>query len=69
MKSNLGTTDRIVRIVLAIAIVYLYATGQINGTALTVLGIIGAALFLTSLVGFCPAYYPFKFSTKKAESK
>lgn len=65
MKQNMGTADRVIRVILGIVIVILYVTGSISGTAAIVLGIIAIAFFLTSLVGFCPVYAPLKISTKK----
>lgn len=67
MKSNVGTTDRILRVLAAIVIAVLYFTGQIEGAVGIILGIVAVILVLTSLVSFCPIYFPFKFSTKKAE--
>ena len=67
MKSNVGTTDRIVRVLAAIVIAVLYFTGLIEGAVGIILGIVAIILVLTSLVSFCPIYFPFKLSTKKAE--
>jgi len=67
MKKNMGTADRIIRTILAIVIAVLYFTKQITGTAAIVLGIIAIVFLLTSLVSFCPAYVPFKISTRKKE--
>jgi len=71
MKKNMGTIDRIIRIILAIVIAVLYFTHSINGTAAIILGIIAIIFLLTSLIGVCPAYIPFKISTicKKEEKK
>ena len=65
MKKNMGSADRIVRILAAVIIAVLYFTGQISGTLAIVLGIVAVAFFLTSLVGSCPAYVPFGLSTCK----
>ncbi|MBI5407839.1 MAG: DUF2892 domain-containing protein [Nitrospirae bacterium] len=59
--------DRAVRSVLALAVAILCFTGQITGTAATVLGIIAIVFLLTSAIGFCPLYVPLKISTKKKE--
>ncbi|HDZ62722.1 MAG TPA: DUF2892 domain-containing protein [Nitrospirae bacterium] len=67
MKQNMGSADRIIRTILALAIVVLYLTGQITGTAAIVLGIVAVIFLLTSSIGFCPAYYPLKISTKKRQ--
>ena len=36
-----------------------------KGTTGTLIGIIGLIPLVTGLVGFCPLYLPFKFSTNK----
>ena len=63
MKKNMGTIDRVIRIVLAIVVVILYMAGSISGTAAIILGILAVVFVLTSLIGFCPLYVPFKIST------
>lgn len=65
MKKNMGTIDRVIRIVLAIVVVILYMNGSITGVAAIILGILAFVFIITSLIGFCPLYVPFKFSTIK----
>ncbi|MBW8371220.1 MAG: DUF2892 domain-containing protein [Thiobacillus sp.] len=67
MKPNMGTVDKIIRLVVVAVIVVLYFTGQITGAAAIILGIIAVAFLVTSLIGWCPTYVPFGISTKKAE--
>ena len=67
MKQNMGTADKIVRLVVVAIIAALYFTGQITGTAAIILGIIAVAFLVTILIGWCPTYVPFGISTKKAE--
>ena len=66
MKPNMGTADKIIRLVVAAIIAVLYFTGQITGTAAIILGIVAVAFLVTSLIGWCPSYVPFGISTKKA---
>jgi hypothetical protein len=69
MKKNMGTTDRIIRILLAAVFAYLYFGGIVTGTLGLVLVIFGGVFLLTSLVSFCPIYTLFGLntcSTKKA---
>ena len=61
----MGAADRIIRIVLAVVIAVLYFTDQITGVAAIILGILAVIFLLTSVVGFCPLYVPFKLSTRK----
>ncbi len=56
MKKNMGSTDRIIRVVLAAVFAYLYFSGTVPGTLGLVLVILGAVFVLTSLVSFCPLY-------------
>jgi uncharacterized membrane protein YkgB len=65
INKNIGTTDRIIRVSLAVLIAVLYFTNVISGTLALVLGIFALSFLLTSLISFCPLYLPFKFSTKK----
>jgi small-conductance mechanosensitive channel len=63
MKQNMGSIDRIIRVALAVVVAVLYFTNLISGTAAIILGILAIVFLLTSVVGFCPLYAPFKLST------
>jgi len=65
MKKNMGTVDRVIRVLLAVVVLILYLTGNITGLAVAILGIIALAFVVTSIIGFCPLYVPFKISTIK----
>lgn len=65
MKKNMGTVDRIVRLLISAVLVWLYYTGVIEGTLGIVLIALSAVFVLTSLVSFCPLYLPFGLSTRK----
>lgn len=67
MKKNMGTADRVFRILVAIAIAVLYLSGVISGVTALVLLAIGVVFLLTSLVSFCPLYAPFGFRTCKVK--
>lgn len=56
MKKNMGNTDRVVRVVVAIAIAALYFAGIIQGTLAYVLLTLGVIFLLTSFISFCPLY-------------
>jgi hypothetical protein len=49
-----------------VIIAVLYFTGQITGTVAIVLGIVGIVFLVTSIIGWCPGYVPFRISTRKA---
>lgn len=63
MKTNMGNADRLIRIVLAALAVGLYLTGIITGTIGIVLLVFAGVFLLTSIVGTCPLYMPFGWST------
>ncbi len=65
MKKNMGTADRIIRLVVVVLIAVLFYAGEISGLAATILGIVAVAFFVTSLIGWCPTYVPFGISTRK----
>jgi hypothetical protein len=60
---NVGTIDRLVRTLPAIAFAYVYATGALAGAALIGLGIIAAMLLVTSVSARCSIYALFGLST------
>jgi len=59
MKGNVGGIDRILRIIVGLAVIGwgIYAKNW--------LGAIGVIPLFTGLIGWCPLYVPLKFSTKK----
>ena len=69
MKANMGTTDRALRVGVALLIAVLYFTNIISGTIAIVLLAVAAIFVLTSLISFCPLYAPFGISTCKVENK
>lgn len=56
MTKNMGGTNKIIRLVLAAVIAFLYYNGTISGTLGLVLGILAIVFALTSLISFCPLY-------------
>ena len=67
MKKNMGTADKIIRILIAVVIAVLYFMEVISGTVAIVLGVLAVIFVLTSLVSFCPLYLPFAIKTCKTE--
>ena len=67
MNLNMGTLDRGLRVVVALAVALLYFTGMISGTVAIILGVLAVVFILTSVVGTCPLYLPFGLSTKAKE--
>ncbi|MEN6593613.1 MAG: DUF2892 domain-containing protein [Clostridiaceae bacterium] len=62
MKQNVGSTDRLVRIILGIAILSLLVF--LNG-GIKWIGLIGLIPLLTGLFNFCPIYALLGISTNK----
>lgn len=63
MQRNIGTTDKIIRVLAGLALLVL-------GIALNSWwGVIGVLPVLTAFVGICPAYIPFRISTCKTRVK
>jgi len=65
MQKNMGTVDRVLRILVAVTIACLYLLGKISGTLAIVLLIVATAFIVTSFIGWCPSYLPFGLSTRK----
>jgi hypothetical protein len=65
MKRNMGTIDKVIRVLVAVVVGILYFTHTITGTLGIVLLVIAGIFVLTSLLSFCPLYLPFGISTRK----
>jgi fatty acid desaturase len=68
MKKNMGSADRIIRVMLAALVAALYLMNVISGTIAIVLLALAAVFILTSLISVCPLYLPFGLSTFKKKS-
>lgn len=69
MKKNMGKIDRILRILVAIALILLCFTNEIIGTAAIISLVLSVVFILTSFISFCPLYLPFGLSTRNDEKK
>lgn len=63
MKKNMGSIDRIIRVVVALSIGVLFLLGGISGLAAIILGIFAVVFLFTSAMGSCPLYGPLKINT------
>ncbi len=68
MKTNMGSTDKIIRILLAIVFAVLYFTGIVSGTLGIILLVLGGVFVATSFISFCPLYTLFGMSTCKTKN-
>jgi len=59
VPQNMGMTDRLIRGILGIAILVMGVVRR------SWWGLLGIYLIITALLGFCPLYLPFKFSTRE----
>lgn len=62
---NMGKADKIIRLLIAVVLTVLFLNHVITGVFGIVLVILAAVFVLTSLVGTCPLYLPFKINTNK----
>jgi hypothetical protein len=69
MKKNIGSIDRVIRLLVALAIIALYYTNQINGTVAIVLLGIAAIFIITSFISVCPIYLMFGLNTKNKKAQ
>ena len=56
MKKNMGTIDRIVRLLIVVVAVTLYFTGVVTGLIGTIALVLAVIFTLTSTTAFCPIY-------------
>jgi K+-transporting ATPase A subunit len=63
MTKNMGSTDRVIRVLVALCLALLYFTGRVGGTLGIIFLIVAAVFLLTSLMGSCPGYLPLGIST------
>ncbi|WP_396600348.1 DUF2892 domain-containing protein [Algibacter sp. R77976] len=65
MKKNMGSLDKGIRIVAAIAIALLYYFNVISGTLAYILMAAAIIFLVTSFINFCPLYTIFGINTCK----
>ncbi len=63
MKKNMGSADRIIRLVIALVATTLFFTDVISGYLGITLMVVSVIFFLTSLLSFCPIYAAFGLNT------
>jgi hypothetical protein len=67
MKKNMGTIDKVIRILVSVLVVILYFTNVISGTWGIILLALAAVLVATTVLSFCPIWLALGFSTMKKE--
>lgn len=65
MTKNMGKSDKMIRVILAIILAALYYFEVVTGAYAWLLLLGAIVLLVTSLVNFCPAYTLFRINTCK----
>ncbi|HNX56513.1 MAG TPA: DUF2892 domain-containing protein [Prolixibacteraceae bacterium] len=69
MKKNMGTVDKVIRILVALVLSGLYLANVITGTLGIILLVVAVVFVLTSFISFCPLYVPFGINTGAKKEK
>lgn len=67
MKSNLGKTDKIIRLSLAVLLIIILFTKVVSGALAITLMVVTAIAIITPMINFCPLYYVLGISSKKKD--
>ena len=67
MRTNEGTVDRVLRIIVGLVLIAVGAWVDLSQAAMWVLIILGIVLLITGIIGWCGLYTLFGISTKKKE--
>lgn len=62
---NLGTADKVIRLIISAVIIILFVTDLIGGPLAAGLLSLSAILVLTALFGFCPLHKVFGIDSRK----
>jgi hypothetical protein len=65
MKKNVGSADKIIRLLLAAILIILFVFNVVSGILGYVLLAVAAVFIITSLLGYCPLWAIFGVSTNK----
>lgn len=67
MKSNLHSLDRVLRLIVAAVIGFLYYNGTLEGNLGLILVVVAVIFAITGLINFCPLYRLMGISTKQGD--
>lgn len=68
MIKNMGSADRAIRILIAVALVVMYFSGVLTGTFGIIALVVAAVFALTSTVSLCPLYSLLGIKTSKSKT-
>ena len=66
-QKNVGSTDKIIRLIIALILIALVVTDVVSGTWMYVAIAAAAIMLVSSLINFCPLYLLFKGNTCKVK--
>ncbi len=66
MKSNLSTADRLIRALIAVALIVLAAVGVLTGVGAILAYVVGVVFLFTAAIAWCPIYSVLGIKTRKA---
>ncbi len=69
MKKNVGSVDKVIRLIIAIVAVYIAYNGMVASPWDYVLYAVGAIMVLTALSGRCPIFSIFGLNSCKVEEQ
>jgi len=69
MKKNVGSIDKIIRIIIALVAFYFTYNGEVASPWNYVLYVVGTMMLLTALMGTCPIFSLLGMSTNKPKEK
>ncbi|WP_036155410.1 YgaP family membrane protein [Maribacter forsetii] len=56
MRKNLGSTDRFIRLFIAVALLTTFYTETVTGTIGYIMAAVAGVLIFTTFISFCPIY-------------
>ncbi len=69
MKTNVGMTDRVIRLVLAAVCILLFGQNVVTGIPGIILVVLALFLTIVAIIGFCPLYTLFGINTHKKKEE
>ncbi|MBX2984645.1 MAG: DUF2892 domain-containing protein [Bacteroidia bacterium] len=69
MKANVGTLDKVIRIVIAIILYALYLMDVVTGMVGIIFLVLSLVLLFTAFMNYCPIWHITGMSTRKKTDK
>ena len=69
MKKTVGSTDKIIRIILGLVLLIIAFTASVGQALKAILVIVGIIALVTALAGLCPLYSLLGINTCKVKNK